>query len=113
MALVFNRTQFVMLLIRKRRGYAIYGRSPETGWRLILWGSTGSNGSHVNSGQIWQFVAKVKIDGQWQLDLDQVIAEAKSTEILKKKKILQSNPTAADLSEVNEGRVPDHKRSFP
>ena len=37
------------------------------------------------------------------LTLDQVIAEAKSAEITKQQdQILQSNPTAADLSEIND-----------
>ena len=48
------------------------------------------------------------------LTLDQVIAEAKSAEITKQQdQILQSNPTAADLSEIkdiHDKRVPDHRR---
>ena len=46
--------------------------------------------------------------------LDQVVAEAKSAEITKQQdQILQTNPTAADLSEIkniNDKRVPDHRR---
>ena len=48
------------------------------------------------------------------LTLDQVIAEAKSAEITRQQdQILHSNPTAADLSEINDTndkRVPDHRR---
>ena len=48
------------------------------------------------------------------LTLGQVIAEAKSAEITKQQdQILQSNPTAADLSEINDINdkgVPDHRR---
>ena len=45
------------------------------------------------------------------LTSDQVIAEAKSAEITKQQdQILQSNPTAADLSEINDKRVPDPRR---
>ena len=48
------------------------------------------------------------------LTLDQVIAQAKSAEITKQQdQILQSNPTAADLSEIkdiHDTRVPDHRR---
>ena len=47
------------------------------------------------------------------LTLDQVIAQAKFAEITKQQdEILQSNPTA-DLSEVNDKRVTDHRRSRP
>ena len=45
------------------------------------------------------------------LTSDQVIAEAKSAEITTQQdQILQSNPTAADLSEINDKRVPDPRR---
>ena len=45
------------------------------------------------------------------LTLDQVIAEAKSAEITKQQdQILQSNPTGADLFEINDNRVPDPRR---
>ena len=49
------------------------------------------------------------------LTLDQVIAEAKSAEIMKQHdQILQNNPTAADLSEIkdiHDKSVPDHRRA--
>ena len=48
------------------------------------------------------------------LTLDQVIAQAKSAEITKQQdEILQSNASAADLSEVNDKRVPDHRGGRP
>ena len=50
------------------------------------------------------------------LTLDEVIAEAKSAEIKKQQDpILQSNPIAADLSEIkdiNDKRIPDHRRGY-
>ena len=114
-ALVFERTQFVRRLQQEKEGVMPFIEDLQKRADVCSFGDLRDQMVHT------QIVAGLR-DSQLRrrlmandsLTLDQVIGEAKSAEITKQQdQILQSNPTAADLSQVNDKRVPDHRRGRP
>ena len=114
-ALVFERTQFVRRLQQEKEGVMPFIEDLQKRADVCSFGDLWDQMVHT------QIVAGLR-DSQLRrrlmandsLTLDQVIAQAKSAEITKQQdEILQSNPTAADLSEVNDKRVLDHRRGRP
>ena len=101
MALVFERTQFVRRLQQEKEGVMPFIEDLQKRADVCSFGDLRDQMVHT------QIVAGLR-DSQLRrrlmandsLTLDQVIAQAKSAEITKQQdEILQSNPTAADLSD--------------
>ena len=115
-ALVFERTQFVRRLQQEKEGVMSFIEDLQKRADICSFGELRDQMVHT------QIVAGLR-DSQLRrrlmandnLTLDQVIAEAKSAEIMKQQdQILQNNPTAADLSEIkdiHDKSVPDHRRA--
>ena len=115
MALVFQGTQFVRRLQQEKEGVMPFIEDLQKRADVCSFGDLRDQMVHT------QILAGLR-DSQLRrrlmandsLTLDQVIAQAKSAEITKQQdEILQSNASAADLSEVNDKRVPDHRGGRP
>ena len=114
-ALVFERTQLVRRLQQEKEGVMSFIEDLQKRADICSFGDLRDQMVHS---QIVPGLCDSQLRRRLMANdnstLDQVIAEAKSAEITKQHdQILQSNPTAADLSEIkdiNDKRVLNHRR---
>ena len=114
-ALVFEKTQFVRRLQQEKEGVMPFIQDLQKRAGVCSFEDLRDQMVHTQiAAGLRDSQLRRRLMANDSLTLDQVIAEAKSAEITKQQdQILQSNPTAADLSEVNDKRVPDHRRGRP